>query len=125
MKLVHSASKIEKTVHLFVKCPVVQSHIWAPLRRWLKYYCNVELGNENVEYEILFNRYKDSFQLMINTIILIVKQFIYAKKCLIQKLNFLELVSAITRMKNVEEYIAKKNGKIQKHNKKWLMYDQV
>ena len=62
---------------------------------------------------------------MVNTIILITKQFIYVKRCLKQNLQFVELAMVINRMKNVEAYIAKKNGTMNKHNKKWLMYDLV
>ena len=40
-------------------------------------------------------------------------------------LNFKDIVNKISQMNATEYYIAKKHNVIEKHNKKWLMYDKV
>ena len=113
----------ENYIHLFVKCKEVKTKIWLPLKRWLYHFCNTEFDIE--VYDIIFNRYRDSFQLLVNNIILITKQYIYAKRCMNEKLNFVQLIARIETFRAMEEIIAKKNGNIVKFNAKWSIYDKV
>ena len=110
----------ETTIHLFVHCEEVIHKIWLPLKQWLYYYCNVEFNIE--AYEILFNKYADSFSDLINTIILIAKQFIYATRCLDEKLSFPALISKISQHCALEGIVAKKNKTLRKYRRKWHMY---
>ena len=57
---------------------------------------------------------------------LIVKQYIYRKRCLKEALNVIEIPNEIERVEQLEFYIAKNKGKIFKHNKKWsaIGYDR-
>ena len=73
-------SEKEDYVHLFVSCKTVVKKVWKPLLTWLNYFCFIELPLD--KYQILLNHYKDSFKDMVNTIILITKHYIYAKRCL-------------------------------------------
>ena len=113
----------ETYLHLFVKCKYVQSKIWKPLRNWLYYFCNTQF-DINPE-EIIFNRFKESNAGMVNTIILITKQFIYAKRCLGKELTFLELAQSIAQTRKIEEFIARKNNKLKIHVNKWQLYDRI
>ena len=115
--------ELESYKHLFVTCTTVLLKIWRPLRRWVDYYCNVQIDID--AYTILFNMYKDAFADMINTIILITKHFIYVKRCLQHSLNFTELIASISEFKNLEYVIAQRKRIQSKHQKKWLMYDLV
>ena len=56
---------------------------------------------------------------VINFICLITKQFIYRQKCMGLQLNIITLKSLISRIENIEKYIAIKNGRQAYHNKKW------
>ncbi len=52
-------------------------------------------------------------------ICLIVKQYIYSSRCLKIIPNFQNLKQKIIEYHNVEKYLAKSKGKLEKHNKKW------
>ena len=116
--------QVETYVHLFCECPIVLQRIWYPLCKWLDYFCYAEV-NVHDPYELLFIRFKGCFADMVNMILLITKHFIYIKRCLKEKLRFIELSTVITQYKNIEAVIAKKNLKTQKRDQKWLMYDKV
>ena len=113
----------ESYTHLLVHCHIVKRSIWFLLTKWLDYFCNINLDVS--AQQIIFNEYKEAFALMVNMIILIAKQYIYAKKCLNQKLCFVKLIENITQMKNLEGFIAKRNKNIEKHERKWCMYDRI
>ena len=62
---------------------------------------------------------------MVNTIYLIVKHHIYVQRCMKQQLSFSNIVAAISKVKILEECIARRNHNLPKHQKKWQLYDQV
>ena len=75
LPLCYFCGKYEETyTHIFMQCELVQKRIWRPLSRWLDYYCNITLDID--AYEYIFSVYKDVFSSMVNTIILIVKQYL-------------------------------------------------
>ena len=110
----------ETIVHLLYDCPLIKN-IWKALKRWLYYFCFIEL--DITVQVILFNRYKDSFPQLVNTIILVVKQYIYAAKCLAQEPKFREAIARIQYYKTLEKAVAKRHNKLYLHEKKWEMYD--
>ena len=100
----------KKTVsHLFCTCPFIVKKIWKPLYKWLDYYCNLQLYLS--PDEILLQRYKGCFQMMVSTIILITKQYIYSIKFLKEDLSFLALIAKISHYKLLEEMSDKKAKK--------------
>ena len=109
---------------MFVKCPKVRKQIWIPLQKWLYYFCNIALDIDCCR-TLLLLLYKDSCSDMINVIVLIAKQYIYATKCLQKQLLFLKLISTISQYKHIENVIAKKHRKEHIHDKKWFLYDLV
>ena len=113
--------KTEETImHIFVKCEKVMV-LWKLLGKWLKHFCFIDLHING--YDIMFNRYRDSFPRLVNTIILIVKQYIYASKCLNKELKFTEIISKIQEYKVLEKVNAVKNNRLEEHIKKWSIYD--
>ena len=114
--------EVESYMHCFVQCDISKK-IWGALKKWLDYFCFVKL--EITPFTLLFNAYTDSFELMINTIILIVKYHLYCCKCKKEQPKFSNIIRLISWYKNIEYYVAKKHKKLTKHNKKWEMYDKV
>ena len=55
----------------------------------------------------------------INTIGLIMKQFLYQQRCLGKQPSFPVFRKYIQKYKNIEKYIATKNGKIATYYNKW------
>ena len=113
--------------HLFVNCRIVKNKVWIPLKRWLDHFCfiNIDISDE---YLILLNRYKDVANSLTNMIILITKQYIYAKRCLNENLNAVELMHSISQYRLVEHIVANRshNTKIyQEFVNKWALYDLV
>ena len=113
----------EMIIHLFVHCNVVKKKVWTPLTRWLHHHCF--LNFEVNPYHILLLRYNDSCRDLVNTIILIAKQYIYATKCTAKILNFKELMYKVNLYRTVEEVTAIKNNKYAYHELKWSLYDRV
>ena len=110
----------ETIVHIFTRCKKVID-IWKLLSRWLKHFCFIDFETE--EYAIVFNRYRDSFPKLVNTILLIVKQYIYAAKCQKRELKFTEIIGKIQEYKMLEKVNAIKNQKLEEHNAKWSIYN--
>ena len=54
-----------------------------------------------------------------NLICLIVKQFIYRKRCEGSALSFYALLNTIPSIQNIEKYVAIKKDKLHVHNRKW------
>ena len=113
----------ETLVHLMIDCAHVRETIWNPLRKWLNHYCYIEL--ELNPFVILFNMYKDSFPKLVNTLILITKQYIYASRCLEIPLSFPHLVTKIAEYRNIERIIARKTKTFKKFEAKWDIYDMM
>ena len=113
---------MENYAHLFLKCKIVHQ-MWKALKKWLYHFCYVPL--ELDLYQLMFNKYKDSFAQMVNTIILITKQYIYACKCKNELPNFGQLAHKTNYYKNLEAISAKNAKKPKFHDKKWHMYQIV
>ena len=113
----------ETVMHLLTECQVVAQKIWIPLKNWLNYFCYIDFVI--VPYDIILNRYKDSFPALVNTILCITKQYIYATRCLGKDLQFQQLISKISQYRTLEYIVAKRNGLLTKHNAKWQIYDVV
>ena len=80
-------------------------------------YCYINIDIEDT-FEILFNQYKGSFLNMVNTIYPIIKNYIYVKRCLGEKIVFSEAIQAVNDLKNVKEFIAKHKNELQQHKSK-------
>ncbi len=107
---------VETVIHTLWECQVAQ-HIWQNLKDWLNQKSNVNIVF-TVE-NIIFNNVitKDPID-CINTITLVVKQYLYSTRCLKELPNFYALKQKINNTYNIEKYIAISMGKIEKHNDK-------
>ena len=56
-----------------------------------------------------------------NFLCLVTKQYIYRQRCLGKSLQYQELLASIIKLRNIEKYIAMKNNRLSKHNKKWYV----
>ena len=116
-------SDTETYIHLFIKCSHVKK-LWYTLAKWLDHFCYIDIYDID-PYELIFNMYKGCFSQLVNTILLITKQFFYARKCLKEPLNFASLAHKISGYRNLEFISAIKNHKMWKFNQKWHIYDLV
>ena len=118
--------KIEKEtqLHLMCKCSKVIP-IWKAYKRWVKHFLDFEIRLDNST--IVLNNYKGPHSLLINQIILIIKQYIYMSKCKKQKLNFVEIMKRTHEMYLDEKFICQSNNNknVKSFNKKWKGYERT
>ena len=115
--------KVNETYkHLFYECEYVMK-LWLKLSKWLDYFCYIQFVPDY--YEIIFNRYKDAFKALVNTVILITKQYIYAAKCQKNKLSITELLKCINMYRHLEKINAKRQRTLRQFQNKWAIYDVV
>ena len=68
---------------------------------------------------IVFNTCVPKANHVANFLILVTKHYIYVQRCKKCSLSMYELKSIFNNIENVEKYIAIRNNKLVKHNKKW------
>ena len=68
---------------------------------------------------MLYNNYKGMYGDLINLLILITKQYMYASKCLKQGMSFVNLASKIYEMHTLEKIIALRENNYVKFIWKW------
>ncbi len=98
------------------ECPTAQ-HLWNQLLQWLKNTAN-QTVHLNVKKVLLCKIISKPFNCL-NTIGLIMLQYIYASRCLKKLQSFAELKAKILDVQNIEKYIAIKNDRLKKHEIKW------
>ena len=106
----------ESVVHLFVECDVSKD-IWSGVHTSFESMPNVVTNNS--AKDILWNRIHPNAMHCANTICLIVKQYLYRKRCLKQMPNVIEVVNCIKTIQTIEKYNAIRNGHLSKHLSKW------
>ena len=67
------------------ECKYIQP-IWTALKKWFNYFFKIK--EHFTPHVIICNDFQGKSKDLINTCILITKQYIYVKKCLQQGLNF-------------------------------------
>ena len=75
----------------------------------------MKLSLENV----IFNKIHERTNCIANMICLIVKYYLYRIRCMGENLNVCAFEREISSIHNIEKYIAVKNDKLFKHQKKW------
>ena len=107
----------EAYAHLFYNCEYIQI-LWTKFFIWLTRKSGLKL-NYNIT-EIIFGvKNNNSIDKLINTLLLIIKQYIYAVKCQERRPNLNELLKRIYKMMLVERYLAGKNNKWNSFYEKW------
>ena len=112
--------QIENLLHLFVYCEKVQI-IWKQVETFVKRFTSVKLNTS--PKAIICNSVHSKPTHIVNFVCLIVKQYIYRKKCQKDRLDIRELKASILQQENIEKYIAQKHGKLGKHIAKWYPCD--
>ena len=110
--------EIENVPHLILKCKKVKT-LWKQVCRWLTYVLKLQVQLQLTDTQIVFNNVKGRYAEVINIVILIVKQYIYASKCLEEELGFRQMYNRIQEYRKVEKIVAFKTGKMLKYVKKW------
>ena len=107
----------ETTRHIFWDCKY-SKQLWKALIKWLN---NLAQQKVKLQYaEIILNQYKGANRILINTLILIMKRYIYVAKCKEDNnLNFISFVALVRHTQNVEEINAHWKDKQKIHLKKW------
>ena len=109
-------SSPETLHHLFWDCPKVQK-IWECVKRILKHFLDIEV--DMCESCVMLNNFTCLKKDTVNIIVLIVKQYIYASKCLQEDLNFNACMSKIVDYYNADKILAVQNGNLPTLYKKW------
>ena len=83
----------------------------------INYLCaiNVTANEEN----ILLNSYSNNKKSLINTLVIITKQYIYSSKCRETELNFYDCMTKISDWYNVEKYLCENEKQYHKVTTKW------
>ena len=109
----------ETYLHLFIFCKYVQE-LWCSIEKFM----DQEMGPEQIYFDtdtVFWTRIvPGNASHMKNFVCLIVKQYIYKKRCTDGKLSYRELRQNIAYIHSMEKFIATKNNKLARHNKKWF-----
>ena len=102
----------ESLPHLFVLCKYV-TPVWEGGRK-MCVVAGYEISDFSVS-NVLLNSICDDPGGAPNFMCVIVKQYVYAQRCLKKSISWYEAQRAINRYKQIERYYAVKQGKITKH----------
>ena len=108
----------QKMGYLLVECPY-SKEIWCELRKLIEKYTNICYNFVDDHRKIFFNEIDQKANHVSNFLCLVTKQYLYRKRCEKCRPNKVELRRIIFRQESIEKYIAKKNGKLSIHCKKW------
>ena len=109
----------ETVTHVLAECTVVRKTIWHPLCRWIKYFLQLKEEIYQDTGEIIFSNYTGQFQDQINIIGIITKQYVYATKCIGEKLRFNQLIVKIREHLITEKIMYLKQGQTAKYYRKY------
>ena len=106
----------ETTLHLLFECNQVK-RIWSNLEKWFQQILGIKVCF--TKELIIYNNYRGANRDMINCIILIAKQYVYAPKCLLMPLNFIQMLTKVHEIELIERCIVHQKNKGYRHYKKW------
>ena len=107
----------ETVVHLLYECPLVYP-LWEEFATFIKKDFKVEVTELSAKL-IITNQLMPRKGSIVNFLCLVLKQYVYAKRCMGQQPNFTEYRRKVRQLENIEKYIATKNNKVSKHRMKW------
>lgn len=112
----------ETVKHLIHDCDKVKK-FWSALTRWSKHILELEIPGEY--RAICLNKSAGPDKKIIDIIVLMAKQFIYAQRCLHKPLNFQAFIAKVVFYKNLEGVIAKRNNNMYQFNVKWYKFSNA
>ena len=68
---------------------------------------------------VILNNYKGKSKMLVNTLILILKQYIYATKCKKEQANFIGYMTYVHYLYKIERLAALRHDKWKTHQRKW------
>ena len=110
----------ETTLHILFECPLVKV-MWDLFVEYVNKMFNKRII-VNGEVIVTNNFYSPKTH-VVNTLGLILKQFIYVKRCLKEKLYFTQFTQYVAKIRAIEKYIAVKNQNLRLYYKKWSSFD--
>ena len=102
-------TKMETILHLFVECKKIKKQ-WVNLSRWFSYFNKINLTFD--AQTIIFNKYEGPHKLLMNTMILIMKQFIYSSKCKKEAISFQGFIGKVGYWYNIEKHLSMQSDKM-------------
>ena len=109
----------ETITHLMYDCKKTNV-LWKALKKWIQYFFEIPI--ELPVDIVILNNYTGQQQQMINTIILVIKQYIYAAKCTGNDISFNMAMSKVHQLYLDETAIAQEQSKMHKNVQKWGEY---
>ena len=109
----------ETYLHLFVYCDYVKS-IWIKMEEYM-----LQISEQPINFTeetVIFNKLIANPANVKNFICLVVKQYIYRKRCFKEYPEVHEIINQIRNIESIEKCNARKNNNIVKHTKKWKDY---
>ena len=113
--------EIESIAHLLIRCRYA-ANVWKHIENSLQN-AGVTIVLTEVEKLLGIATNENDNMKAINLINMVIKQYIYACRCLKQYPSGLVALEKIKEIKNIEMSIAIKNDSLEKHNTKWNMLD--
>ena len=107
---------LETPIHLLFECIKVKD-LWLDVSHYVldKFKTPLRIEKESV----ITNKIAKKDCHYLNSIVLVVKQHIYMKRCMKQPLSRDVVIEVINRLQKTEMYIAKSCNTLKKHNSKW------
>ena len=109
---------IDSIEHVFFECPKInnlwqqfESHLWVILEQCITRQYSVE--------KVLFNAVVDKANHIINSLVLVVNQYIYRCKCKKEILNIQYVINEIEKAQEIEYFNAFINNKLKHHYYRW------
>ena len=93
------------------------------MQRWVTYILKLQAPLVLTPEIVICNNYKGLYGDLINTLILITKQYIYATKCLKERLSSINLVQRFYKTQSLERIISLRNNKEAKFMAKWSVLE--
>ena len=109
---------IEHIKHLFYECPEAQK-LWDTAKEVCKQMSDVSTEMDFSYGAIINNALVPDANNVVNTVCLIVKQYIYRQRCKKERVCGAQLRREIWQTKNIEKYNAIKNNKLLQYQKRW------
>ena len=107
----------ETILHFFCHCSITQN-LWTQMQNWLSNILDIpELTSKIVILGKCLCQ--SATDILINHIILMFKKFLYARRISTTQVAFVALKHYIPYTQKIEQTIARKNGKLTLHFKKW------
>ena len=109
----------ETTLHILWECNCVKK-FWKCFTKWCNYAFKAEI--ELTAAMVILNNYKGLQKKLIQMMLLMAKQYIYACTCLNKEIQFTIFLQKVMDIYYAELQIAVSNHVQHKHSKKWFQY---